>query len=329
MLLYHSIPPGLNLVVDTKPHYSLSEAETINIPYNIKISNKDNAIDQKREEIELKPGHHLILRVIPKVVDTNKDFELFDIRTRNCKLPFEIDGLKWIKKYTRVGCELECAMNHALSVCQCLPWYYPNNYTKTKMCEMFGANCFDKIMSDERYYKKCNDTCLADCKGTSYTVLPYKEKIDYQEVCAKPLFGSLVLDWSQSYDVIESFENLTMGKPLYDGGQGMTKLCEHYVQNHISIVTIETPTDTVVKSKRIQRITFNDQLAFIGGTLGLFTGISILSIVEVLCICLKMTKYFCLYGKSKVCNSTSTSSDRKKIQNKEETTIEDCVSGTN
>jgi hypothetical protein len=81
-----------------------------------------------------------------------------------------------------------------------------------------------------------------------------------------------------------------------------------------------------VKSKRIQRITFNDQLAFIGGTLGLFTGISILSIVEVLCICLKMTKYFCLYGKSKVCKATSTSSDPRKIQNKEETTIEETVS---
>ena len=45
-----------------KPYYSLSASETINIPYNIKISNKYNAIDQKREEIELKPGHHLILR---------------------------------------------------------------------------------------------------------------------------------------------------------------------------------------------------------------------------------------------------------------------------
>ena len=56
-----------------KPYYSLSASETINIPYNIKISNKYNAIDQKREEIELKPGHHSILRVIPKIVDTNKD----------------------------------------------------------------------------------------------------------------------------------------------------------------------------------------------------------------------------------------------------------------
>ena len=311
-----------------KPYYSLSASETINIPYNIKISNKYNAMDQKREEIELKPGHHLILRVIPKIVDTNKEFELFDINTRNCKLPFETDGLKFIQNYTRVGCELECAIKHAMSVCKCLPWYYPNNFTKTPICEMFGANCFDIILSDERYYKKCNETCLEDCKGTSYVILPYKEKIDYQEVCEKPLFWNIVQGWSKSYDVIRLFENLTMGKPLYDG-KGMIKLCEHYVQNHISIVTIETPTDTVVKSKRIQRITFNDQLAFIGGTLGLFTGISILSIVEVLCICLKMTKYFCLYGKNKVFKTTSTSNDPKKIQNEEEITVEDSFSGTN
>ena len=152
-----------------KPYYSLSASETINIPYNIKISNKYNAIDQKREEIELKPGHHLILRVIPKIVDTNKDFELFDINTRKCKLPFETDGLNFIQNYTRVGCELECAVKHAMSVCKCLPWYYPNNFTKIPICEMFGANCFDKILSDERYYKKCNETCLEDCKGKFFT----------------------------------------------------------------------------------------------------------------------------------------------------------------
>ena len=31
-----------------------------NIPYNIKISNKIDATDQKRGQIEVKPGYHLI-----------------------------------------------------------------------------------------------------------------------------------------------------------------------------------------------------------------------------------------------------------------------------
>ena len=69
------------------------------------------------------------------------------------------------------------------------------------------------------------------------------------------------------------------------------KFCIDYVQKYVTIVTIETPTNTVVKSKRIKRITFNDQLALIGGTLGLFSGISILSMVEVICLCLTFTKH--------------------------------------
>ena len=86
--------------------------------------------------------------------------------------------------------------------------------------------------------------------GTSYIVLPYKEKINYKEVCEKNLFWNLVSGWDKSYKVIELFENLTMGKPLYNGAKGMDNLCEDFVKKYISIVTIETPTDTVVKSKR-------------------------------------------------------------------------------
>ena len=125
-----------------KPHVTLkSHGTTQNIPYNIKISTKNNFIDQKRELIEVKPGYHLTIRVIPKVVDASEEFKTFEYQTRNCKLAHETDGLKYFKHYSKVGCEVECAVNESVRICKCLPWFYPNNFTEIPMCEIFGSKC--------------------------------------------------------------------------------------------------------------------------------------------------------------------------------------------
>ena len=47
------------------------------------------------------------------------------------------------------------------------------------------------------------------------------------------------------------------------------------------MLTVESPSTSVIRSRREKRFSFNDQLGTIGGTLGLFTGISLLSMVEV------------------------------------------------
>ena len=47
-------------------------------------------------------------------------------------------------------------------------------------------------------------------------------------------------------------------------------------------MSISSPTTSVMRTVHDKRFTFNDQLGTIGGTLGLFTGMSILSMVEVL-----------------------------------------------
>ena len=90
------------------------------------------------------------------------------------------------------------------------------------------------------------------------------------------------------------------------------------MKKYVAIVTVETPVDTVIKSKRIARTTFNDQLAVVGGTLGLFSGISILSMVEVLCFCLTLTKRMCLIGKEKICKKKVTSQDAENEKNEKE-----------
>ena len=61
-----------------KPHINLKQSKTTNTPYDIKISTKFDIIDQKREQIEVKHGFHLKMRVTPQVIEASEYFKLFD-----------------------------------------------------------------------------------------------------------------------------------------------------------------------------------------------------------------------------------------------------------
>ena len=276
-----------------KPLVNIESTDTPIIPYNLKISTKNNILDQKRGAIELKPGYHVSIRVTPKVIDASEGFVGFDIRTRKCKLPHEIDGLKFFQNYTEDGCELECALKKSLSVCKCHPWYLPN-HLNLPICDMFAAKCFDSIISDARNYKKCKDQCLVDCTSTSYVAIPSYVPIDPKQTCGQPKFKAIFQRlYTNHYNELW-FEHMTMGKWKSWNDQRADErsmnLCLEYVSKYVSILTVEAPVDSVIKAKRVQRTTLNDELAVVGGTLGLFSGISILSMVEIFCFCIKMTK---------------------------------------
>ena len=106
------------MIVNLRSLINIEEAENQFIPYNVKISTRSNIIDQKRGIIELKAGYHITIRVTPKVIDASEDFVDFPVQTRNCKLPYEADELKFLQNYTKDGCELECAMNITLAICK-------------------------------------------------------------------------------------------------------------------------------------------------------------------------------------------------------------------
>ena len=132
--------------------------------------------------------HVSIVRVVPKVIEVSNNFKHFDFETRNCKFLHESKQLKYVQNYSKAGCEFECALEVALDICKCLPWFYPNDFSAIPMCDMFGGKCFDKIMSDNTYYKNCNDQCLEDCEVTSYIAFPSYVPLDITDICRKPLF---------------------------------------------------------------------------------------------------------------------------------------------
>ena len=61
-------------------------------------------------------------------------------------------------------------------------------------------------------------------------------------------------------------------------------------RKYVALVTIESPSESVFKSRLDKRTSFNDQLSLIGGTLGIYVGISVISMFEVMILILVILK---------------------------------------
>ena len=81
----------------------------------------------------------------------------------------------------------------------------------------------------------------------------------------------------------EAYETLVEGGSLPDLETSLSNgsLCRNYVKKYLAFVSVSSPTGSVIKTVQDKRFTFFDQLGTVGGTLGLFTGMSLLSMVEV------------------------------------------------
>ena len=272
------------MVVNMRRYVSLP-FNSEQLAYNLGISSKTNNIDQKRNIVNILPGFLTVIRVIPQLIDTTDSFDQMANSSRNCKLSNEIEGLKLLKSYTKVGCEFECAVKKAVSICKCMPWFYTNNFTDTPICNSFSGHCFEHFVSNESNYKNCPNLCKEDCKGIPMTVVTNYVPINADERCKEGSFFKKQLTHSSwQHFAFENYKTLITGDgqiPDLQASMANGSLCLQFIHRFVGMVSVESPTSTVTKSAREPRVTFIDQLGTIGGTLGLFTGMSVLSMVEV------------------------------------------------
>ena len=254
------------------------------IPYMIGISNPGNVVDQKRNTIHVRPGEETRINTIPRIVETSEAYNGLLLDQRRCKLSYETDGLNFLTSYTKIGCEMECAMEQAISICQCIPWYYPNEDEGIPMCEMFGAFCFDIIMSEDSYYWNCKFRCLKDCDETAYIVLPEYFPINEEEVCYDYSFHGLYFKRNfQKHFAFHNYKTLVEGGAIPDlvTSYANGSLCKEYIRNYAALVTINSPSSKIILTKRDKAMGFYDKIGTIGGTFGLFVGMSFISFGEV------------------------------------------------
>ena len=267
-----------------RPYVSLP-FNAAHLAYTLGISTKVNLIDQKRNLIDILPGFKTVVKVIPQLINTTTSFDEMAVSTRNCKLSTENEEFNLLNSYTKVGCEFECAVKRAVSVCKCMPWFYTNDFESTPICNGFSGYCFEHFISDESNYKRCGDLCKEDCRGIPMTVVTTYIPINAVDLCKEGSFFKKHLTHSfRQHFAFENYQTLVTGDgqiPDLQASMANGSLCYQFVEKFIAMVSVENPTSSVAKSAREPRVTFMDQLGTIGGTLGLFTGMSMLSLIEV------------------------------------------------
>ena len=276
-----------------KPHISLPYTDD-SAPYSIGISTTLNVIDQKINVFDLMPGLHTVISVTPQLVETSEDFHELDAFSRNCKLPHETYGLQLNKNYTRTICEHECAFFKAVSLCKCTPWLYRNESTTVPICDMFGGHCFDKIMSTREFYKACSKDCLEDCNGIQLSWEKSYQPINIEKICRQgSVLHKFLMQSAKQHFSNDHYERLTAGNKeqfLYldnimrkrQMSDHYKTLCKQFVQKYVSIVTVESPTDVIALISREKSANFHEKIGVLGGELGLFTGASIVTILDIL-----------------------------------------------
>merc|ERR1712218_47839 len=149
--------------------------------------------------------------------------------------------------------------------CKCLP-YSIRISDKEPLCSFRELLCVENIESNFRNYSKiCQNSC-AGLTVTSYSYSNLKEHMKDDEEFLFPNETSAYNDYVQIFSFPEE-----MNKDLKLKWQSKIR----YIR-----IFFDTPTFDIITMDRAAK--FVDMLSAIGGTMGLLTGFSIISAVEII-----------------------------------------------
>ena len=209
-------------------------------------------------------------------IDSNEvtgTFESMPFKKRNCYLTDEVAN------YSRMDCLTKHIFQEAWNVCHCTPWTMGELINDTAdYCNITGAICFRKITL-ETQGNIGDATCPKMCTFKQFKMqTPDHVRFDAFE------YGQEYIDYlieNPRIQLLGGFQNLTYWKDFifyYDekdlypreNGQAFSMVQFFFHDPHMTVITKDA------------KVTLADMVSNIGGTIGIFLGISMLSILEIL-----------------------------------------------
>ncbi|KAG5873242.1 hypothetical protein JTB14_009547 [Gonioctena quinquepunctata] len=205
--------------------------------------------------------------IIPEVIKTSTDVKMFEASKRDCF--FQSDRrLKFFRIYSQGNCLLECKTDFVLSVCGCVGFHMPR-VPGTPICLLEKIECLeraeDEFMMFNGNHEITGNKNDCECRPTC-TYISYGIQLSYNN-----------LKWLPA--------NKTLRKYLDEKHHQYSALTLYFKNNHF-----ETKERNVLYG-------FSDFISNFGGLLGLFTGFSILSFMEIIYFfSLRLWGNYQLYG---------------------------------
>jgi acid-sensing ion channel, other len=204
---------------------------------------------EKTEMIEYSYGYDLEILITPEIIRTDEDLRRYDPVKRGCYFEGE-KKLKYFKVYTKRNCEFECLaynLHHTWSL-NCTPYYMPRSKSMEHCDYRHEYYIGQKTLSIVRNLPRSKNDHFVKCLCL--------------DACDTVKYKTEIIAYKQAVKVDDDF----------------------YIQFSYTTASFEFKFKDVdiVTLRRYQPFTFSEFLAQAGGMLGLFAGISVLSIIELI-----------------------------------------------
>ncbi|KAF7280748.1 pickpocket protein 28-like [Rhynchophorus ferrugineus] len=203
-------------------------------------------------------NQEVVVAVKPDMMTTSEGLKDYDPHRRQCYFPKE-RHLAFYQSYTQQNCEVECLTNYTLAKCECVAYHMPHE-EGTPICGSGSITCMFEAQNEllrrevqsginreeDESQKTSECDCLPGCTSLVYNAETSQAEFNWARV-----FQSYKVNFSE-----------------FPGVQ-MTRINIFFKEQQF------------ITSERNELYGETDFLANCGGILGLFTGFSFLSIVEI------------------------------------------------
>merc|ERR1712117_273470 len=219
--------------------------------------------------------------------------------------------------YSEKACLFECRLKKAAKAAECIPWDYPvpqelegvpkelEDKIKNTLCysmasENDSLNKFNKEMNDVDATKGCN--CKPDCHHHSYDFQINTQALDVDELCSfdpdthNPELDMVLREWNRTNSpLIHWYNSIVRNRTDYNIDEILSDkvhlihglpeseailMCRDLFKRSMVKIAIEVDNTNSQEQLLDISLTFAEAIGVVGGTLGLFTGASIISILE-------------------------------------------------
>ncbi|XP_031639512.1 pickpocket protein 28-like [Contarinia nasturtii] len=211
--------------------------------FKVIFTTPGDALKVSSNYIQLQHSEATRILIKPELSTTSDNIRRYTSDQRKCFYQSERQ-LAFFRIYSQINCEEECLTNFTRNGCGCVKFSMPRD-KNTRICGGLRTNCL-KLAQRQLFTTKKGEmfrnkcNCMPACTLIKYQATIWRTQMDFENL--KPFFG-----WPSESKVFASGINFGFD---------------------------------VKKKTRNETLSFADFLAYCGGLLGLFMGISVFSIIE-------------------------------------------------
>uniref|UniRef100_A0A1I8Q523 Pickpocket protein 28-like n=1 Tax=Stomoxys calcitrans TaxID=35570 RepID=A0A1I8Q523_STOCA len=231
--------------------------------FKILLHSPDDVPSVSKHFVRLAMDKEVMIAVKPKMITTSDDIAAYDPMKRRCFMSKDRQ-LKFYKIYSQNNCERECLTNFTYAECGCVQFSMPR-FKDMPVCGedkiLCYSSAYNKLLVKQFKDGLASEDGLAHLPLDDCNCMPACTSLEYETEISEGHFDLV--------NTLKAFNNFDDYFRIYPGGK-------------MSLMSIYFKENQFITSRRSELYGVTELLANFGGVFGLFMGISILSIVEMI-----------------------------------------------